>query len=665
MRRILTSNIALGVLLTVLCIAIFGTIYWINENAVKRLVMKEATHSSENAANFFAKNLPHIEDLLQGKPLRNESYLFLRNALESLQIDRFKLFDMSGKLVVDTGKSEVAHSEDPAGTNLTALEVLKSDRAKVGLEEEIIAGKFYLTAETYVPVIKDHKTFGVAEVYVDVNESVRTHSSAFRFATWFAAGLATLGFAVPATAFVISTHKTRQAQYAAQHDALTDIPNRSHLLRNASPLQSMMNEQGPVSLVHFIDLDHFKEINDQNGHEAGDAALKAVVTNLRLAIRKGDIVARYGGDEFVVIQFGFQTNDDIHASTRRICDALKLPFQFNGKRIPMSASIGTAVAPLHGSTIERLIACGDQAAYVSKQSGRDQQTFFKPEYEEKNNLRRAMEQLIATAIVESRLVLHYQPIFDFTKGTISGFEALVRMRDRAGNLVPPADFIPIAEETGTIVELGSWVLENSCREAATWPQHLTLSVNLSVAQFQRKSIINAACKALAASGLAAHRLMLEVTESLLMLNSADIMVQLNELKELGISVVIDDFGNGYSNFSYMMKFPFDGIKIDRTFAASVGNQESDAFAVVKAIVDLGHVLKMKVTAEGVESREQAESLQIVRCDNAQGYFYSKPVEAGDIASLLLRNFSNQFGLGKTPLPIESSDSVARDQFSAA
>lgn len=430
----------------------------------------------------------------------------------------------------------------------------------------------------------------------------------------------------------------KNIHFLANHDALTTLPNRNNFVENLAVGLNADHDAGKFATLSFIDLDFFKDLNDRFGHDFGDEVLKVVSARLRTALRTGDIVARFGGDEFVVAQFGFTTNDQILAATARIANAFKTPLQVAGKEVSLTASIGTAIGPQHGTTSEALIKSADTAVYVVKARGRNAHAYFDHKFDEERNKRLKLEVLVRGALAKSALEIHYQPLFGFGNEQPKGFEALLRMKDENGVAVAPMDFIPVAEEIGLIDEIGSWVLTNACTTASTWPNDMQVSVNLSVAQFRRRSIVGSVKSALQASGIKPDRLVLEITESLLMAETESILEQLRELKALGVAIAMDDFGTGYSSLGYMLKFPFDRIKIDRSFVQELNTNNENASTLVNTIISLGHTLKMQVTAEGVETVEQAESLKSMACDDAQGYYYAKPMPATDIAAFLLRSF---------------------------
>jgi diguanylate cyclase (GGDEF)-like protein len=396
--------------------------------------------------------------------------------------------------------------------------------------------------------------------------------------------------------------------------------------------------RGGSVAVHFIDLDRFKKVNDTLGHDGGDFLLKTVAERLRSVTRVDDVVARLGGDEFVVVQTGVRHKDQAEDFAGRLISAVTAPMKLREQSIIATTSVGVALAPGDGSDPERLLKCADLALYKAKADGRNCIQFFLPEMGAELHARSELERIVRDAVLHDRFELHYQPLFEMWERRLLGFEALIRMPAEDGTLVPPLVFIPVAEELGLIDKIGAWVLREACRTAATWPDYLTVAVNLSPAQFLAGGVGNIVAAALEAAGLAAHRLELEITETLLLGNSEAIMVELQKLKAMGVAIVMDDFGTGYSSLSYLWRFPFDKIKIDRSFMQGFEGSSRDAKTVVRTIIALGRELNMRVTVEGVETATQAAFLDKADGDQAQGFFFGRPVPASEVSANILAEF---------------------------
>ena len=418
--------------------------------------------------------------------------------------------------------------------------------------------------------------------------------------------------------------------HLAQHDALTHLPNRvlgSELVEQA--IASSTRHQQLVALL-FVDLDNFKDVNDSVGHSAGDEFLKQVALRLRDAVRHADIVCRQGGDEFLIGVTDISDTQGIAQVAAQVLQRMQAPFHLRGLEILATCSIGIAVHPKDGATFEELLRHADLAMYQAKESGRNAYRFFD---EEINTSIRENLHLISSlrqALAQNELVLHYQPVFDLGNNRLVGAEALVRWQNPKLGLVSPGLFIPAAEKSGLIVDIGQWVLQDACRQMQAWRQAgapaLMVAVNLSAVQFRRGDVEAVIEHALQQSGLDPTQLELEMTESTLIQDTDKFMQTLQRIKAMGIRLSIDDFGTGYSNLSYLQRFAVDKLKIDQSFVRRLLNGEKDV-AMVSAIIHLAKSLNLTVTAEGVENVETRDALQRMDCDQAQGYWFAKPMPA--------------------------------------
>jgi diguanylate cyclase (GGDEF)-like protein/PAS domain S-box-containing protein len=419
-----------------------------------------------------------------------------------------------------------------------------------------------------------------------------------------------------------------QIMHMARHDALTDLPNRV-LFREK--MEQALN-RGENLAVLFVDLDRFKAVNDTLGHPVGDALLCAVTQRLQMAVRGADTVARLGGDEFAIVQVGTKPADASELAGRIIAE-LSEPFDILGHQVVIGASIGIAIAPTDGKEPDQLLRNADMALYRAKSSGRGSYHFFQPEMDAQMQARHALETDLRKAVTAGEFEMYYQPIVELAGGVITGFEALVRWNHPQRGVVTPGSFIPVAEEIGLIGALGDWVLKQACRDAATWPEGLTVAVNLSAVQFRNPSLALSIVSALSASGLDASRLVLEITETVLLQDDRAILDTLHQIRALGARISMDDFGTGYSSLSYLRSFPFDKIKIDRSFIQELGRKD-DCIAIIRAVTRLGENLGMVTIAEGVETNEQLEILRAEGCTQVQGYLFSPPRPASEVPKLL-------------------------------
>ncbi len=417
-------------------------------------------------------------------------------------------------------------------------------------------------------------------------------------------------------------------------DALTELPNRV-LLRERLEHELKRVKRGEMLAVLCLDLDRFKSVNDTLGHPIGDELLKVVSDRLRACTREPDTIARLGGDEFAIIMTAIQQPTDAAALARRIRESIVKPFHLDGHQIIVDISIGISVAPIDATTPDQLLKNADMALYGAKGDGRGTYRFFEAEMDARMKARRDLEMDLRNALVNKEFELHYQPLVNLETNEITSFEALLRWHHPKRGLISPADFIPIAEETGLIIPLGEWVLRTACNETAKWPKDIKVAVNLSPAQLKSRNLIEVVTSALEESGLPAKRLQLEITESVLMHNTFATLATLHKLRELGVQIAMDDFGTGYSSLSYLRSFPFDKIKIDRSFIQDISSQ-AEPLAIVHAVAGLAKCLNMVSTAEGVETQQQMETLQNVGCTEMQGYFFSKAKPAAEIIEEFLK-----------------------------
>jgi diguanylate cyclase (GGDEF)-like protein/PAS domain S-box-containing protein len=424
--------------------------------------------------------------------------------------------------------------------------------------------------------------------------------------------------------------------HMAHHDSMTGLANRVLLRDRLEQALARMPQTGCGLAVLCVDLDGFKDVNDALGHPVGDALLRLAAERLRGCMREGDTVARLGGDEFAIIQDAVRDDEQTRVLARRIVEVIGVPYHVDEHDVVVSASIGIAMAPRDGVDPDSLLKFADMALYAAKTDGRRTFRFFEAEMNERLHARRAMETDLRAAFLRHEFELYYQPAVDIASGGIVGFEALLRWNHPERGVVAPGEFIALAESIGLIVPLGEWVLRQACAEAARWPDHLTVAVNLSPLQFKNANLVQTVTAALAAGGLPARRLELEVTESVLLQENENNPATLHRLRDLGVRIALDDFGTGYSSLSYLRVFPFDRIKIDGSFVKELPHNV-ECVSIIRAVADLARGLHMMTTAEGVETAEQLEALRAFGCTAAQGYLFSRPLPAGDIRDLLARH----------------------------
>ncbi|RRV10572.1 EAL domain-containing protein [Pseudomonas sp. v388] len=441
------------------------------------------------------------------------------------------------------------------------------------------------------------------------------------------------GFLGTATDVTEEVESRKRIEYLSQHDSLTGLPNRTRLREFLDgKLKAQPSAERPLVMLS-LDLDRFKPVNDLLGHAAGDTVLNVISSRLADRIRHGDLVARIGGDEFVLILTGLSSQEEVEALCRRLIDAIESPILIGEQEVFVSASIGIAMAPNDASEATELLRYADIALYEAKSSGRNTWRFYAGDMNSKIVERRRLESDLRFAIKHGELRLHFQPRFRISDGKMVGAEALVRWQHPERGLVSPDTFIPIAEETGLILALSNWVMKTAFEFASRWPRELFVSVNLSPSEFKRDNLVGRVRRVIEETKIDPARVELEITENVMLEDASGALEVMRKLKELGVRIAMDDFGTGYSSLGYLRIFPFDGLKIDRSFLCQIG-EAGDDLSVIKAIVDLGHALSLTVTAEGIETQEHLELLKSVVCDEGQGYFLSRPLDVDTFCALI-------------------------------
>jgi diguanylate cyclase (GGDEF)-like protein len=428
-------------------------------------------------------------------------------------------------------------------------------------------------------------------------------------------------------------------EYMAHHDSLTDLANRVLLNERLEHALGQIHQNEMVA-IHHLDLDQFKAVNDTFGHPAGDKLLKIVADRLRGLVRETDTIARMGGDEFVIVQAPIADPGDATSLAQRIIDLLGEPFDIDSQQVLIGVSIGIAVGPGDGLSPDKLLRNADLALYRAKGDGRGTFRFFEPVMDLQMQARRIMEQDLRKALLAGEFELYYQPVVNLASQTVSGFEALIRWNHPERGLVSPGTFIPLAEEIGFIVPLGEWVIREACATAARWPGDSRVAINISAVQFRNPGLMQVIVGALATSGLDPTRLEIEITETVLLQNKETTLVVLHQLRALGVRIALDDFGTGYSSLTYLQCFPFDKIKIDRSFVKDI-TENTGSLNIVRAVAALATGMGMTATAEGVETREQLDRITSEGCTEMQGFLFSRPLPAREIERLFISGRGDQ------------------------
>ncbi|MGE5526408.1 MAG: putative bifunctional diguanylate cyclase/phosphodiesterase [Rhodospirillaceae bacterium] len=429
-----------------------------------------------------------------------------------------------------------------------------------------------------------------------------------------------------------------QIERQANYDALTGLPNRSLLHERLRHAMAVHRHERYIAVV-FLDLDHFKFVNDGLGHNTGDVLIREIAARLKSAVREGDTVARLGGDEFILV-LGDQPGDGaVQLAMQRVLDAVGQPVTLDGQEFSVTCSAGICLYPRDGGDVETLLRNADAAMYRAKAGGRNNFQFYKAEMNHNANERLSMEHNLRRALDRLEFELHYQPRIDLQRRRMVGAEALVRWRHPTAGLIYPDRFIPIAEETGLIVPLGEWVMHTACAQTRAWHiagyDPIGVSVNLSLRQFKQHSLVRSVQRILTDTGLVASHLEMELTESLVMQDAEGAITTLKALRELGVHVAVDDFGTGYSSLSYLKRLPIAALKIDQAFVRDISDGQGDRGVLAQAIIALGHNLRLRVVAEGVETQEQVSFLEQHGCDEVQGMYFGRPVPAAEFEALLL------------------------------
>ncbi|RUP10355.1 EAL domain-containing protein [Hyphomicrobium sp.] len=425
----------------------------------------------------------------------------------------------------------------------------------------------------------------------------------------------------------------KKIEWLAEHDALTGLYNRVHF---RDELQSVL-ASGRALAVLWIDIDDFKGINDAFGQPVGDALLKSVARRLSKVVRKSDVLARLAGDEFALIRVGPIAREEVEHLAQRLLSAIAADQRLLGRKLHVTGSLSIALAPEHGANADEILKNADLALHRAKISGRGGYEIYDPQGDYACGRAKRLDIDMKVALKKKQFELHYQPIVDVATRGVSSFEALIRWRHPERGLIPPADFIPFAEESGWIVEIGKWALGRACKDAAAWPPGIKVSVNLSSVQFEKGDLYGAVSEALAESGLVPGRLELEITESVLLRDHPKTHELLHRFRSFGVKILLDDFGTAYGSLSYLRSFPFDKLKIDRSFVRDcVGVNGRDCAAIIQSIAELAKRLRMTSIAEGVETAEQLAMVTKAGCEEVQGFYFSRPVPIGEIGATISR-----------------------------
>ena len=560
------------------------------DNAIELIARKKQAEDAGRQLDIAMNNMTHglcMFDSEQRLIICNERFMRMYNLPPQLSQRGTSLHQIQGHRIA-TGTYAITNPEQFAAEHTTTM-----DHEAAAFTHELMDGRVIAVSQ------QPMATGGWVAVHEDVTERRRSEA---------------------------------KIAHLARHDALTNLPNRV-LFRESLEHSLSVLERGQSFAVICLDLDQFKEVNDTLGHPVGDELLKGVARRLRSCLRDSDIVARLGGDEFAVIQKNVKRPEDSNKLATKLVEMISEPYDLNGKHVVIGASIGIAITPGDGADPDQLLKNADMALYLAKKEGRGTHRFFEPEMDARLQARRGMEIDLRSAIINGQFKLMYQPIFQIETKEINAFEALIRWDHPERGRISPADFIPLAEETGLILQIGEWVLRRACSQAAKWPSSINVAVNLSPTQFKNRKLVQTIINALASASLSPGRLELEITESALLQNDSGTLGTLHQLRGLGIRVSMDDFGTGYSSLSYLRSFPFDKIKIDGSFVRDMPQRE-DCKAIVRAVASLARSLNVPTVAEGVETQEQFDMARAEGCNECQGFLLGRPMTEIEVEKLL-------------------------------
>jgi len=626
--------------LTGVTIVVLGAklVWW----SAERMLRADSRAAGIQWADYLSKQISDLERILANGEVSASDLEAFRAAVDVGGVFRYHIFAPSGEIVfssdVITEGLRIDELDEAHRERKTFSASLRRGEPVIELEDgegQDDRPRYY--SEAYMPVIHDGALQGVIEVYVDLAEKAARYRQEFMSLVAVLVGLMAVGVALPGGAIWWKIQERRRAEdhirHLAHHDALTGLPNRALFRDRLDQALASARRQGGMVAVICLDIDRFKEVNDCFGHPLGDKLLQAVATRLSETKRESDTVARLGGDEFAIVQTGLEQPEGADALVRRLLDVLSHAHDLDEHQLAAGVSLGVAVSPVDSSDPDQLLKCADIALYRAKAEGRGTFRFFEREMDARLQARRELEQDLRRALLMEEFQLQFQPQLTVATQDITGFEALVRWHSPKRGMVSPADFIPIAEETGLIMPLGEWILRQACGEAASWPPHLKVAVNLSPVQFRQRDLASLVARTLAETGLAPERLEVEITEGVLLNDTEATLETLAQLKALGVRIAMDDFGTGYSSLGYLQRFSFDKIKIDRSFVIGLEDR-SGGDAIIRAVIALGRSLGISTTAEGVETEAQLAFLKDEKCGEVQGFHCGRPIPADQVGSWL-------------------------------
>ena len=633
--------------------------YAVGYSAITDMQRSHAEYVASTFATYLLEDVPDLEAMIEGQRSPDAIAATIGGVKSIGTVFEFRLFDRQGALRADSvvTSRDLTVGPDAGGRSDAAAAVLGTGHASFKLREGDAKSMPVFYSDIMIPLVDGNRTIGVLGVLTDETETWPALFEQFRTVLGQVVVLIALAFGLPGIMYLRRTGQLAKAakrlNQTTQYDELTGCLNRATFTRIVHDLAEGAKDRGLALAVHVIDLDRFKDVNESRGHAVGDELLRLSAQRLRKLMGTRERIARLGADEFAICQPYFVNSPQAVAELANdIVRAMARPFDIGSTQVQVGASVGYSVYPRDGRTVAELMRAADIAIHKAKERNRGKAVAFDPSMQVERQRRQVIEARMRAALVNDGFEVYFQPFYEAGTDRLRGFEALLRLRDEDGAHIPPVEFIPIAEEIGMIADIGLWVLRQSCRMARQWPVDLVVSVNLSPAQFAAGNMAATVRDVLKWSGLPPHLLELEVTESLLITDTDKVLEDLAGIKELGVSIALDDFGTGYSSLSYLWRFPFDKLKVDKSFMTDLAVAGGKSREILSTIVALGRVLGLTITAEGVETDEQAAALRALDCDLLQGFLLGRPMRAIDVAATVLKGVSGK-------LPVEPDVVQAR------
>jgi diguanylate cyclase (GGDEF)-like protein len=636
-RSWLKPAVTLLVLGSIIALAGVGLV----ARTTERMLRADAAIEAQNWAIYLARNVPDFREILSGKKPSSSSLVFFSQSRQIGRVYRFLIYDRSGRLHLRS--DDLGQTNSNAGTlrlsDPEAASALHNRQPIVRVGSSDLDGETLHFAEAVVPIIDKGSAIGILQVFISQNQRRELFLSAAVESAVTVGVLLAIG---PAFGFWYRTRQKRsmeqQLDFVSTHDPLTRLMNRPAWLKSFDEALSKTSSERPLLTAMVVNVSGIRVANETFGNAAGDHLLKVSADRLAEAVGSANFLSRIGGNQFGVLASPFADPMDVARLAQNIIRDLSQPVTFNGNNLHTGFNIGVAMTPTDGSDQIQLVKAAEVAVASAHAAGRNQYQFFNASVEAVAERQRSLERFAREAIDLDALDLHFQPIIGLQDGRLKAFEALLRIRHPQLGALSPAEFVAAAERSGDIERIGAWCLEHACRIAKQWPDDLTIAVNLSPVQFNSGRLISNLRRILDNTHFPAYRLELEITEGIMLDDSEFIHIQLRSLQEMGVRVALDDFGTGYSSLSYLWKFPFSRIKIDQSFVRQMVGSPT-AQGIVSTIVSLGRSIGVPLTAEGIETLEELAYLKRIKCEYGQGYLFSRPVPATELAALILKDFS--------------------------